>query len=303
LKYAVPDAVDFAAELRKRQLDLNDYDAPDSIQLTNSQATKKNILHVLERFAKGMKVPATDGLPVELAKRFATIAKVEPEDVVVIYFAGHGTAAKDRFYLIPHDGFPTKAATGRDRVGYLHDHSISDVELENTLRDVDAGQMIMVIDACNSGQALEAEEKRRGPMNSRGLAQLAYEKGMLILTASQSFQAALEVTKTAQGKTIEHGLLTYSLLDGLTSPGADADGNKQLIDREWLNYAVQQVPKMQLDAMLSRDADVRKGARDIGINFSNDEGGHLPPEKRGLQTPRVFYRRESNFRPFVVAKN
>jgi hypothetical protein len=40
----------------------------------------------------------------------------------------------------------------------------------------------MVIDACNSGQALEAEEKRRGPMNSKGLAQLAYEKGMYILT-------------------------------------------------------------------------------------------------------------------------
>ena len=35
-----------------------------------------------------------------------------------------------------------------------------------------------MIDACNSGQALEAEEKRRGPMNSKALAQLAYEKGI-----------------------------------------------------------------------------------------------------------------------------
>jgi hypothetical protein len=38
---------------------------------------------------------------------------------------------------------------------------------------MDAGHLLMVIDACNSGQALEAEEKRRGPMNSKGLAQLA----------------------------------------------------------------------------------------------------------------------------------
>lgn len=54
--------------------------------------------------------------------------------------------------------------------------SISDLELEAALETVDAGQLLFVLDACNSGQALEAEEKRRGPMNSSGLAQLAYEK-------------------------------------------------------------------------------------------------------------------------------
>ena len=35
-------------------------------------------------------------------------------------------------------------------------------------------------------------------MNSKGLAQLAYEKGMYILTAAQSFQAALEAATTVQ---------------------------------------------------------------------------------------------------------
>ena len=73
-----------------------------------------------------------------------------------------------------------------------------------------------MIDACNSGQALEAEEKRRGPMNSKGLAQLAYEKGMYILTAAQSYQAALEAAQ------LGHGLLTYALVEeGLKTPIAD----------------------------------------------------------------------------------
>src|SRR3989440_10012305 len=86
-------------------------------------------------------------------------------------------------------------------------HSISDEELEAAVEGIDAGQMLLVIDACNSGQALEAEEKRRGPMNSKGLAQLAYEKGMYILTAAQSYQAAKEAAK------LGHGFLTYALVE------------------------------------------------------------------------------------------
>lgn len=79
---------------------------------------------------------------------------------------------------------------------------ISDQELEAAFEPMDAGQIVLLIDACNSGQALEAEEKRRGPMNSKGLAQLAFEKGMYVLAAAQGYQAALEVEK------LGHGLLT-----------------------------------------------------------------------------------------------
>src|SRR5439155_10765798 len=86
-------------------------------------------------------------------------------------------------------------------------HGISDEELEQAVEGIDAGQMLLVIDACNSGQALEAEEKRRGPMNSKGLAQLAYEKGMYILTAAQSYQAAQEAAR------LGHGFLTYALVE------------------------------------------------------------------------------------------
>ena len=97
-------------------------------------------------------------------------------------------------------------------------HSISDLELEQAFAQLDAGLTLMVIDACNSGQVLEAEEKRRGPMNSKGLAQLAYEKGMYILTAAQSYQAALEAAQ------LGHGYLTFALVEeGLKSAAADTE--------------------------------------------------------------------------------
>src|SRR5947209_12026289 len=87
------------------------------------------------------------------------------------------------------------------------------------------------------GQALEAEEKRRGPMNSKGLAQLAYEKGMYILTAAQSYQAALEAAQ------LGHGLLTYALVDeGMKAMAADEEPKDGVLQaREWLDYATERV--------------------------------------------------------------
>jgi uncharacterized caspase-like protein len=164
----------------------------------------------------------------------------------------------------------------------LFRQSVSDLELEALLETIDAGKVVMVIDACNSGQALEAEEKRRGPMNSRGLAQLAYEKGMNILTASQSFQAALEVTK------LNHGLLTYALLEGMKK--GDKNNDNTINDREWLNYGVATVPLLQVETEKARLLTQNKG-KDVKPVIEANE----------LQTPRVFYRREMETNPLIIA--
>ena len=129
------------------------------------------------------------------------------------------------------------AARGRgldaNAVDTILTHSISDLELEAAVEGLDAGALVLVVDACNSGQALEAEEKRRGPMNSKGLAQLAYEKGMYILTAAQSYQAALETSQ------LGHGYLTFTLVEeGLKQTLADRTQKDGLVSvREWFDYA------------------------------------------------------------------
>jgi hypothetical protein len=172
------------------------------------------------------------------------------------------------------------------------EHGISDEELERAVEGIDADKFLMVIDACNSGQALEAEEQRRGPMNSRGLAQLAYEKGMYILTAAQSYQAAQEASQ------LGHGLLTYALVEeGLKQAAADSDPKDgQVWVREWFDYASTRVPNMQLEKM--------KAARGLGLNLSfvADEERVPDSKRRVTQTPRVFYRRESEGQPLIVAK-
>ena len=127
----------------------------------------------------------------------------------------------------------TRAGVDAQAVETILAHSVSDLELEAAVEGLDAGQLVLVIDACNSGQALEAEEKRRGPMNSKGLAQLAYEKGMYILTAAQSYQAALETSQ------LGHGYLTFTLVEeGLKKGMADLGQKDGLVSvREWFDYA------------------------------------------------------------------
>ena len=215
------------------------------------------------------------------------VRRAEPEDTVIIYYAGHGTAQAQRFYLIPHDLGYTGDRTRLTEQGLktMLAHSISDIELETAVESLDAGHLLLVIDACNSGQALEAEEKRRGPMNSKGLAQLAYEKGMYILTAAQSFQAALEAAQ------LGHGYLTYALVEeGLKTPVADTSPKDGVvIAREWLNFATERVPQMQEEKMSQ--------GRGLGIEIVFVEG-----EKRSVQRPRVFYRRELETNPLVIFK-
>lgn len=83
-------------------------------------------------------------------------------------------------------------------------------------------------------------------MGSRGLGQLAYDKRMRILTATQADNVAMELPVTADGRKINHGLLTYALSeDGLGAKQADfKPQDKTIFMDEWLEYAISDVPKL-----------------------------------------------------------
>ncbi|MFN2414814.1 MAG: caspase family protein [Pyrinomonadaceae bacterium] len=293
LRFATADAESVGEEVRRQQAQLARYGRVEVVTLLNQEATKANILAALGRLSGGAAGAASPAPAPGAPKALAQLKPAEPEDAVIIYFAGHGTAQGNRFYLIPHDLGYVGGREAIDEAGLrtMLSHSISDEELQSAVEGLDAGQLLLVIDACNSGQALEAEEKRRGPMNSKGLAQLAYEKGMFILTAAQSYQAALEASQ------LGHGLLTYALVEeGLRQGAADAaprDG--QIVSREWLDYATDRVPKVQVEQMKAA------GGRGLTLVFREEER-KIEVERRTGQQPRVFYRRELERQPMVIAR-
>jgi hypothetical protein len=101
---------------------------------------------------------------------------------------------------------------------------------------VDAGEMALMIDACHSAASVEVPGFKPGPMGDRGLGQLAYDKGMRILAATQADDVALESEK------LEQGLLSYALVrDGLglkegKTRRADLNGDGRVMLQEWLEY-------------------------------------------------------------------
>ncbi len=283
LNYAVSDANAIVQTVGKSLGQLKDYAKVVPILLLNENATRANILAAFSCLSG-----ENNTLPDGMQENFKGLSAAKPEDVVIVYFAGHGTAEDDRYYLIPHDlgyGGERYLMNEAGRKSLLA-HSISNHDLEKSFEKIDAGRIMLIIDACQSGQALESEEKRRGPMNSRGLAQLAYEKGMYILAAAQSYQAALELEK------LEHGLLTYTLInEGLQKMAADTSPKDQkLTAQEWFDYAVQRVPQ-EMDIASKRFVQ-RKG-RDIDFSEPTTVTG---------QAPRAYYRREITGEPWVLGK-
>jgi WD40 repeat protein len=269
LNYTAADAQAFGAEIKRRQGQVKRYERVEVVSLLDTGARKADILAALKKLADA----------------------TQPEDGLLIYFSGHGTAQGERFYLIPHDlGYRgPRGALGAAGLRLILARSISDRELERAIEKIDAGQLLLVIDACNSGQALDDEERRRGPMNSKGLAQLAYEKGMYVLTASQGVELAYE------SEALKHSYLTYALIEeGLKSKVREADrnGDGQVWLKEWFDYAERRVPLM-------RDEHVGRAAPRRTKSLELVEGD----TRRPVQTPRVFYRREPDAQPWVVANS
>jgi uncharacterized caspase-like protein len=286
LKFARADADAFGAEVSRAQARVQAYAGVEVVPLHDAEATKRNILTALARLSGGAE-PLPAGAPAALAR----LKPARPEDTVFVYFAGHGVARRQTFYMIPHDvGYGENfRGSEEERFGLLASHSISDRELEAALERLDAAQIVLVLDACNSGQALEAEEKRRGPMNTKGLAQLAYEKGIFILTAAQSFQVAKELNR------LGHGLLTHALVvQGLRDGEADArprDG--QIVMGEWLDFATDRVPRMQAE-------EQKRNTRGLAAALAAAQ--RQPADDVNVQRPRVFYRRELAARPLIVTR-
>lgn len=202
--------------------------------LTEASATKANFRAVLDVLAgKTVDPQRLKGVPAAEQLRPAA-----PEDLVIISFSSHGYAdERGNFYLLPSDTGP-----GRE-MGEVLSRAISSEELSAWLRDVDAGEMLLVVDACHSAASVQGPGFKPGPMGSRGLGQLSYNKGMRILTSTQADDVALESNLTQQG------LLTYALTrDGIERGRADFKPKDSSITvAEWLAYGVERVPALHAE--------------------------------------------------------
>jgi WD40 repeat protein len=280
LRFAAPDAELIAPALRESLLKTGSYADVLPVVLKDKEATKANVLLALKLLAGIQQSPVQSAPP-----QLRSLQRTKPEDTVIIYFAGHGAAAGNRYYLLTHDiGYQgSRRLIPAEAWRTIFAEAVSDRELNDMLEQIDAAQVMLVIDACHSGHVLESEENRRGPLNSQGIAQLAYEKGSYVLAASQSNQAALELQR------LGNGVLTYVLVEkGLKNFDADTDGDGQITVGEWFRYACNQVT-MELSTPSENP-------------LSSQRMITVDGQPLGLQRPRSYFRHDRPDNWLVAAR-
>jgi uncharacterized caspase-like protein len=169
-----------------------------------------------------------------------------PDDVVIITFSGHGLrGTSGEFYLVPSD---LGAAPGEAERAAFVEQAVSSSELSVWLRTIDAAELVFILDACHSAASVQSADFKPGPMGSRGLGQLAFDKGMRVLAASQAEGVAIESGRLRQG------LLTYALVqEGLEKWLADRRPPDGIIRvDEWLAYGAERVPQLFDDPLIKR---------------------------------------------------
>ena len=185
-----------------------------------------------------------------------------------------------------HGALDSGDTEGHARKLELQERWISSDVLSGWLRAVDAGEMVMIVDACHSEATVAAEGFKPGPMGSRGLGQLAYDKGMRILAASKSNEEAMELPRLKQG------LLSYALvqngLEDRQAAGPDGKGEITMEGEGWLQYGVDRVPTLYQEVLSGKVRKAAAKSKDTDIDVELSGGTSSLNKPSAFQQPSLF---------------
>ncbi len=211
LNYAVKDAKDFTKSINQKANTLFDHVYVN--ELYNEKATKTSII---EQFK-------------------ALQSKINAEDVLVFYYAGHGVmsqGANTDFYLVAYA--LTNLYGSQD---LLDKEGVSATELMEFSKTIKAQKQLFILDACHSGGAINTLASRGGN-REKAIAQLARNTGTFFLTASQDAQYANE------SGDLKHGLFTYALLEILMGKDMASATDGKITINEIKTYVDERVPEL-----------------------------------------------------------
>lgn len=165
---------------------------------------------------------------------FDFLGKAIREDLVVVYFAGHGAPDPlnpSNLFLLTHDTDPEQ----------MRSTAFPMWDLQTALeRFIPSERVVVLVDACHSaGVGDEITTRNIGDENviNRYLLELSKAgKGRAIFTASESGELSHESPEWGGG----HGAFTWFMLEGLKGP-ADTDSDSIVSLGEMIDYTSEQV--------------------------------------------------------------
>ena len=181
---------------------------------------------------------------------------IGPNDVLVVYFSGHGT--QDASGTPPHEYFDPYGSVMDNGSGKFYDYpapSVRDDDLRAAFDAINTPRKVLILDTCNSGgfigNQLESDwtsPSSAGSMAVVGPATLAeaianYASmqssptglspyGAQVLSAAGRDELSYEA-----GSPINHGIMTYFLLQGLQGKQADLNNDGHVTVLEAFAYA------------------------------------------------------------------
>jgi len=195
-----------------------------------NQVPKENVVLLLDEEANLTRLRSALGIHMK--------NKASKEDMVIIYFAGHGATERDSTspdgdglekYLLPYDVDPKE----------LYATAMPMEEISRLFSRIRSDRLVFIVDTCYSGasggRTVSVADIRAG-ISDGFLDRVTGGKGKIILTAS----AANEVS--AESDEMQHGIFTHFLIKGLQGE-ADSDGDGLITVDEVYTYVSKQVPQ------------------------------------------------------------
>ena len=224
LKFAAKDARDFAQALRavaepifKDRVEIHlltgEANAPETPGLARGTATKYNV-----------------------QTAFAAVAReARSQDVVVVFFAGHGVAVQQGGYYF----FTQDARTVEITASPFKEWFISSTELATWCGDINAEKQVLIFDTCAAGAVTNispVQGRDLTPDQTHAMQRLNDAVGHHVLMGSMATAASYEASRYDQG------LLTYALLEGIK--GRALREGKFVDVLALFHYAVERVPEL-----------------------------------------------------------
>lgn len=147
-----------------------------------------------------------------LSEAFIAFDKaIEPGDVALIFFAGHGFEIHGQNYLLPVD----VPAAGEGQEELIVDSAFTAERLVGRMQARGARTVILVLDACRNNPF--ERPGGRGVVGGGGLAPMTPVEGVFIVFAAGAKQIALD--RLAASEKAQNSLFTRNLLVQLAEPG------------------------------------------------------------------------------------
>jgi hypothetical protein len=218
-----------------------DYGVSDATAILQSLQTSQGV------FGKVVAKKLTDqgATRAAIIKALTDFQSAPPNDVLVVYLAGHGEIVGDDWYFLPHDFVFTPE--GIKKTG------ISATTWRDLLSRVGPQRVMILIDSCKSGGSIDTLATA---IDRRLLRSLGRDSGVAILAGARADQSAEEFPQ------LHHGAFTYVLLQGVGGK-ADSQHNGQITTNELLTYSTYELPlltkklinQMQVPVAYSRGED------------------------------------------------